>query len=144
MKLSPNFSLSEFTRSDAAVRLKNSNQPDTDQQLQNLKKLAETMEQVRALFGVPITVSSGYRNAVVNEEVGGVPNSDHAQGLACDFSVKGVDKGDACRRIRESGIKYDQLIDEPTWIHLGVGTRMRQQNLIARRNKAGKMVYTPA
>lgn len=144
MKLTPNFSLNEFTRSDAAQRLGNNNQPDSPRELGNLVKLAETMEKVRALFGAPITVSSAYRNKAVNKAVGGVVNSDHAQGLACDFMVKGFDKAEIVKRIRASDIKYDQLIDEPTWVHLGIGERMRQQNLIARRNSAGKMVYNPA
>jgi zinc D-Ala-D-Ala carboxypeptidase len=143
MQLTENFKLAEFIRSDTAVKLGNDNMPDTPEILANLRKLADTMEQVRALFKAPINVSSGYRNKVVNAAVGGVSNSDHAMGLACDFMVKGFEKAEIVRRIRNSGIKFDQLIDEPTWVHLGLGVKMRQQVLRARRTgPKNAMVYT--
>lgn len=144
MHLSKHFTLAEFTRSDKARQLGNANEPDNPQILENLKRLAEAMELVRGLFGVPIDVSSGYRNKVVNEAVGGVPNSDHAMGLAVDFLPRGFTVADTVKRIRESGIKFDQLIDEPSWVHFGLGAGMRQQVLRARRTgPKGKMVYNP-
>lgn len=144
MQLTTHFALSEFLRSDTAVAIKNDNMPDTDQQMLNLKKLAVLMEEVRALFGAPINVSSAFRNKKVNAAVGGVANSDHCQGLACDFMVKGFDKDVIVRRIRESGIKFDQLIDEPSWVHIGIGVRMRGEVLRARRTgPKGAMQYKP-
>jgi len=143
VQLTKHFTLAEFIRSDKARELGDKNEPDNAQQLDNLKRLAETMEQVRALFGSPIIVSSGYRNKRVNEAVGGVVNSDHAQGLACDFLPRGFTVAQTVQRIRESGIKFDQLIDEPSWVHLGLGSGMRQQVLRARRTGPnGKMQYT--
>lgn len=146
MRLSEHFTLAEFTRSDTAVKLGLSNEPDSPQALENLRALAATMEQVRGLFGSPVIISSGYRNRRVNAAVGGVPNSDHALGHAVDFMVKGFDKAEIVRRIREEGcFPYDQLIDEPSWVHLSIAPRMRRQNLIARRTgPGGKMVYTAA
>lgn len=145
MQLTPHFKLSEFIRSDAAVRLKNDNLPDTEEHMGNLHALANTMERVRGLFeGAPVNISSGYRNKVVNADVGGVPNSDHCEGRACDFMVAGFTKEEIVRRIREEGcFPFDQLIDEPTWVHISIGVRMRREVLRARRNSVGKMVYTP-
>jgi hypothetical protein len=41
-------------------------------------------EHARELSGAPIT--SVYRSPAVNKAVGGVDNSDHVKGLACDFA----------------------------------------------------------
>lgn len=144
MQLSEHFTLAEFTRSDTARAMGNSNEPDNAQELENLRLLADTMERVRALFGAPVLISSGYRNRAVNKAVGGVPNSDHALGLACDFMVKGFTKAEIVERIRHASIAFDQLIDEPTWVHLGINQRWRREVLMARRTgPGGKMVYTP-
>lgn len=43
------------------------------------------MEVVRKMGHGPITITSGYRSPAVNRLVGGVPDSDHALGHACDF-----------------------------------------------------------
>jgi len=86
MKLTDHFTLAEFTASDTARLLKNANAPSAIH-LKNLKATAIGMEEVRKLLGDrPIRVTSAYRNPVVNKAVGGVANSDHALGLAVDFT----------------------------------------------------------
>lgn len=96
----------------------------------NLKRLAEQLEKVRALFGKPITIESGYRNPAVNAAVGGEPASDHAQGHAADIQVDGVSDLDVARAICDSGIKFDQLIREGgRTVHISFAPRMRQQVL---------------
>lgn len=37
-----------------------------------------------------VTISSGFRNVLVNSLVGGVSDSDHTKGTAVDFSVQGL------------------------------------------------------
>lgn len=145
MQLSQHFKLSEFTRSDNAKRLGIDNSP-TPEHLENLKRLAAAAEVLRELFGVAITPSSGYRSPKLNAATpGSSPTSDHSQGLAFDFLPRGCTVAQAVAKIRASGIKFDQLIDEPTWVHFGIGARMRQQVLIARRmGPKGVMVYSPA
>lgn len=88
MQLTPHFSLEEFTLSSAALALGIDNKP-TPEHLENLRKLAHQMEDVRALFDKVIEITSAYRNPQVNAAVGGVPNSAHALGLAADFHVHG-------------------------------------------------------
>lgn len=48
-------------------------------------QLAEAFEAIRAIWGVPITVTSGYRTPAYNASVGGAPHSQHVQGLALDL-----------------------------------------------------------
>ena len=127
MMLTPHFLLEEFTLSSAALAHDIENTP-TPQHLENLRKLADKMEEVRALFNAVIEITSGYRNPEVNAIVGGVKNSAHARGLAADFHVYGYRDLDAAKRIRDSGIKFDQLIYEKNrCVHLSVDPKMRQQ-----------------
>ena len=128
-QLTPHFRLSEFTRSTEAQKRGIDNTPD-EVHLTNLINLANTLEAVRALFGgVPVVISSGYRNPQVNKLVGGVPTSDHANGLAADFMVKGYTVQQAVEKIAASNIQFDQLIKEPGWVHLGIGKQMRREVL---------------
>lgn len=133
MNLTRHFTLNEFTRSATANRLGIENKPNAEE-LENLFNLARTLERIRSILGdSPMIISSAFRNAELNRAVGGVPNSDHAKGLAADFtcpSYGSVYK--TCNTIAESGIKFDQVIYEQSnskWVHFGVGPRMRQQAL---------------
>lgn len=144
MNLSPNFTLDEFINSPTAEAYNLSNMPNS-LELDNLRALARNLEQVRALFGKAIHINSAFRSEAVNKRVGGVSNSDHRLGFAADFTIKGFSLDDIFARIRATeSIRYDQLIREPTWIHFSIAPRMRRQDLLAYRNKAGKMVYEPA
>ncbi len=139
MSITKHFTLAEFTRSDTADRLGLDNTPEPRHEA-NLGILANKLEQVRALLSdVPIIISSGYRSVKVNKAVGGVQNSDHAQGLAADFNVQGLSAKEACQRIANSDIKFDQLIWEQgengDWVHFGVGLRMRREVLSWRSGK---------
>ncbi len=125
MQLSPHFSLAEFTLSSKALSMGVKNTP-TPAHLENLKHLADRMEAVRALFNRPIEITSGYRNPVVNKAVGGVPGSDHASGHAADFHVAGFTDLEAAKVIRDSGLKFDQLIYEKNrCVHISFAPRMR-------------------
>ena len=50
--------------------------------------IIEMLDQVRAEYGKPIRISSGYRTEEQNQKVGGVKNSSHLKGLAVDIKVK--------------------------------------------------------
>lgn len=45
------------------------------------------LDELRARYGKPITITSGYRSPLLNKAVGGVNNSKHLQGLAVDIKV---------------------------------------------------------
>lgn len=129
IQLTKHFKLREFTRSATADQLGIDNAPSAEH-LKNLTNLANTLEEVRTLIGSPIIISSGYRSPELNKAVGGVVNSDHANGLAADFSApKFGTVEQVSKKIANSAIKFDQLIFEQTWVHLSIGTRMRQQVL---------------
>jgi zinc D-Ala-D-Ala carboxypeptidase len=129
MQLTKHFSLLELTHSSKAISMGNDNQP-TPAHMANLQRLAEMMELVRALFGRPIEITSGYRNPAVNAAVGGVPTSHHALGHAADFHVDGLHDLEAAKVIRDSALKFDQLIYERNrCVHLSFDPGLRQQVL---------------
>ena len=129
MKLSLHFTLAEFIASAAAGRMGDANLP-TPEHLANLKLTAEFFEEVREILGnAPVTITSGYRNRRVNRAVGGVPNSDHARGYVGDFRHAILSPLECARRLRDSPLKFDQLILETSRrvCHLSRAPRMRRQ-----------------
>jgi len=129
IQLTAHFVLEEFTLSSTALSLGIENKP-TPEHMQNLQNLAEQMEKVRELFNKPIVITSGYRNPELNAAVGGVPDSAHAQGHAADFHVHGLDDLPAARIVRDSTLRFDQLIHEKNrCVHISFHPKMRRQVL---------------
>lgn len=128
MKLTEHFTLREFLYSDTADRHGINNVPPDNSPIPaNLLKLAETLEQVRTLFGLPVHINSGYRCPALNKAVGGVRHSAHLAGLAADIRIDGIAPHEVTRRIAASDLAFDQCIDEGTWTHLSIDPRMRRQ-----------------
>ncbi|PTE02718.1 D-Ala-D-Ala carboxypeptidase family metallohydrolase [Pandoraea apista] len=120
-ELTLHFTLDELTHSQTADRRGIDNSASEDV-VANLTRLAQTLERVRVLLGSrPITISSGYRSPDLNRAVGGARNSAHLYGLAADFICPGYGTPlQICKAIAASGIDFDQLIHEGTWVHLGL------------------------
>ncbi|NLC24645.1 MAG: DUF882 domain-containing protein [Oxalobacter sp.] len=128
MKLTEHFTLEELLRSDTAKKRGIDNTPPEGSQIYaNLEKLAGVLEEVRALFGKPVHINSGYRCPELNKAVGGVRNSAHLTGYAVDIRISGVSPKEVTRRISASDIQFDQCIDEGTWTHFSIDPRMRRQ-----------------
>jgi len=142
MKLSKNFTLSEFTLSQTATRLGIDNTP-SEEVIQNLTRTAEGMETVRAVLGNnSIIISSGYRGSLLNKAIKGSKSSQHMTGQACDFSCPGFGTVDEIMKaLVNSDVKYDQCILEfNSWIHISFSDLNRKQNLII--DNKGTRVYT--
>jgi zinc D-Ala-D-Ala carboxypeptidase len=127
-KLTPNFTLEEFTHSQTAARRGMLNVPPLGSpERANLQRTAEVMEEVRKLLGdKPVLISSGYRSPQVNKAVGGSKGSAHMHALAADFSCPSFGTPlQICKALhphmRKLGV--DQLINEfppDGWVHLGL------------------------
>lgn len=141
MLISTHFSLEELTRTDTGLP----NNPDIHQG-EELARLAElVLEPYRDLVG-PIHINSGFRSLAVNQAIGGVPTSQHMKGQAADTVPVQVNLEDAFQAVKASSIPFDQLIIEPTWIHISVapeGAQPRRQTMKAHR-EGGRMIYEPA
>jgi hypothetical protein len=142
--LTPHFTLEELTASETAERNGWDNSPN-DQELANLTRLADFLEQVKVVLnGKPIMISSGLRTKKVNDAVGSKDTSQHRIGCAADFRVPGMTPDQVVKAIVASGIGYDQVINEyDRWCHISVpnsvDTSPRKQALII--NKAGARPY---
>jgi zinc D-Ala-D-Ala carboxypeptidase len=133
MQLSTHFTLAEFTASQWAARAGIENEPGPVE-LENLKRLAMTMEMVRYALGAPILITSGYRCPEVNRHVGGSSTSMHVQGLAADFIAPGFGTPYqvAQKLLSVEAIKFDQLIHEyGRWVHLGLAVTGKEPRLQA-------------
>lgn len=118
--MTPNFSLTELTATNTGLP----NEPSVEIR-ERLYAVACILETIRLQYDRPIVVTSGWRSDEVNVAVGGVPNSSHVSGYAVDFRVAGVPLDEVYLWIRDN-LSYDQLIREPTWVHLDISPRMRQ------------------
>jgi len=68
--------------------------------------------------------------------LGSKDTSAHVLGFACDFICPAFGTPlEICKAIEASGIRFDQLIEEGTWVHLSIDPRMRQQVLTMRNGK---------
>ena len=137
MLITPHFTLDEMTVSQLAARDGFDNNPPPEARA-NLQLLCGALEQVRALFGAPIIVSSGFRSEKVNRLIGGATNSQHVQGLAADFTVVEVSPRETVRRISDSAVPFDQLILEfDRWVHLSVARGTPRRQVLTMRKGSG-------
>ena len=115
-------------------------------QTDNLTRLCTLiLEPLRAYFGKPVRVSSGFRADKVNAAVKGSKTSDHKEGLAGDITINGVTPLEICKAAVELGLPFNQVINEfNEWCHISVceeGTEPKREKLTATKAN-GKTVYT--
>lgn len=147
MKLTKNFSLSEFTRSATATKYGIDNTP-SQEELLNIQALTSVvLQKIRDQFG-SVTITSGFRNKVLNSAIGGSPSSQHKTGAACDIVVGDNDLYKVAEWIRDN-LEFDQMILEVNskgsqWIHISYNRTdsNRKEVLTAHWSSVeGKMVY---
>src|SRR4051812_34577183 len=85
------------------------------------------LEPIRAHFGVPLILDSGYRSLALNRLLGSRDSSQHRRGEAADFEMPaGPNNADLASWISTSGLPFDQLILEAYhagqprsgWVHV--------------------------
>lgn len=123
-KLSENFTLREYLKSQTAERRGIDNTP-SQAHLDNAFTLFQRVVQpVRDHFG-PTIVTSGYRSPALNAAIGGSPRSQHQMGQAVDIEVPGVPTAEVAQWIADN-LTFDQLILEfynpkdinSGWVHV--------------------------
>ena len=124
MKLSKNFTLTEFEKSQTAIRQGLDNSMP-EEHLENAKALCENvLQKVRDHFG-PVIINSGYRGEALNKAVGGSSKSQHCKGQAADIEIHSVSNYDLAKWI-EKNTDFDQVILEfytpgipdSGWVHV--------------------------
>ncbi len=141
-QLTPHFTLEELIHSDDAIKDGIDNTAPADV-VEHLSVLATGLELVRTLLGNPLHINSGYRCPALNRIEHGVPDSAHLSGYAADFVCPQVGIPlELVHKIQTSDIKFDQLIQEGTWVHISFAPTMRQQVLTAHFVAGKKTAYT--
>ena len=147
MRLSTNFTLEEFTRSQTAIRQNIDNTP-TEEHSENLKLLCEmVLQPVRDHFG-PIAINSGYRGVVLNKTIGGSFKSQHCQGQAADNECPGTGNRHVADWISDN-CTFDQLILEfhtpgipdSGWVHVSFNRGSNRMQRLRAVKEDGKTVY---
>ena len=113
-----NFKISELIHSDIAIQNNINNMPDINALDNMLELIFHCLQPIRNLIKKPIIITSGFRNQQINFLAGGALNSQHKEGKAADFIIKGMTPNQIIEIIKNSDIEYDQMIDERTWVHI--------------------------
>lgn len=124
MKLSENFALKEFEKSQTATRKGINNKADESIIAQLTLLCDNVLQPIRDQFG-SVTINSGYRSPDLNTAIGGTARSQHCKGEAADIEVMGLDNRDLANWIVDN-LKFDQVILEgydgsdanAGWIHV--------------------------
>ena len=140
------FTMHELTRSDTASRHGIDNKPGIKETVCLQQLVDILLDPIRAAWGRPIVVNSGYRCPELNRLVGGAANSQHTKGQAADIECLTRNPDDNRRLfqlIRNMNLPFDQLINEfgYSWIHISYVPGGRHRVLEAEK-VAGKTVYT--
>jgi hypothetical protein len=113
------FTIKELTKTCVALP----NAPgiaDTENLINLVEKI---LDPLRAAYGKPIKVNSGYRSIQVNIAVGGACTSQHLRGEAADITAGSpAENRKLFEMIANGGYTFDQLIDEKqyAWVHVSL------------------------
>ena len=127
VRLSPHFTLGEFTKSSSHPEIYNI---PSHEAIANLKRLCTWLEVLRERSGGPVRINSGYRSPQLNRAIHGNANSNHMTGCACDIRVSGMEQALRYAVILmdyadESKQEFDELLIERNrygaiWLHFAV------------------------
>ena len=115
------FSIGELCRSNVADLKGINNHPNTFHKMNMEKLIDNVLDPLRARYGKPIYVNSGFRCATLNAAIGGAINSQHMYGKAADITAGNKSENKKLFELVQSlGLEFDQLIDENqySWIHI--------------------------
>ena len=131
--MSEHFSFMELTDSKSHPELVGRNMQDARAFEKQLKYTAYTLEEIRRVLGVPMKITSGFRNGALNKAVGGSPTSGHTRGLCADFIPIGMDVLEAYAFIMDNKDKCPSLkkcifesIKGVRWLHIETKTEANQ------------------
>ena len=150
MELSKSFTLNELIKSQEATRLGIENIPNKEH-VENLKILCEKILQpLKDYYGLPVSISSGYRSIALCEAIGSSAKSQHTKGQAADFEIFGLANKEVADFIVQN-LEYDQCIlefwneNEPNsgWVHCSYSINGNRKQYLKAQKVNGKIVYSP-
>ena len=147
VRLSKNFSLQEYTKSQTATRQGLDNTPNEEHLASATALFENVVQKVRDHFGVTV-INSGYRGPALNTAVGGSSNSQHCKGEAVDIECPGTGNYDVAKWI-EDNLDFDQLILEfytpgipdSGWVHVSYKSEGNRKQSLTAMKEDGKTAY---
>ena len=131
--MTTHFSFEELTNIESYPDLVPQNMADARRFEKQMRYTACTLEEIRKVLGVPMKVTSGFRNNALNKAVGGSATSGHTKGLCADFIPLGLDITDAFAMIQNSRDKCPSLkkciyesVRGSKWLHIETKTEASQ------------------
>lgn len=138
--LSKNFTLEELCAS-ATAKARGIDNRAPESVMRNIVLLVNNILQpLREEKGV-IVIASGYRSPELNKAVGGVKNSQHMSGQACDIFIHGdINYGWDLFEYIETHLPFDQLIMEHNakgthWVHVSYKEEGNRHQIIRNLKK---------
>ena len=152
-KMGAYFTLGELIYSDTAKKEGINNMPGVDPNnnssiiIQNLKNLMNNVGDKLFENYTTMVVTSGYRQPLLNNTVGGSSTSQHLKGQAIDIRVPGTNTSEVFNWIVGRIPLWDELIWEypekdTSWIHISYGGGQRKLKKIATDNQALRTAYS--
>lgn len=148
MRLSKNFTMAEFTKSQTAERRGIDNTPEGEHLDAAVALFENVVQKVRDHFG-PTVINSGYRSPELNEAVGGSSRSQHCKGEAADIEVPGTPNAELAEWIVDN-LDFDQVILEfytpgipdSGWVHVSYkADGENRKSILTAMKEDGKTVY---
>lgn len=82
-------------------------------------ELVEMLDRLRFEAGIPLTINSGFRSEAKNSAVGGVKDSAHTTGFACDLAcTDGLSRIKIVRAALDVG--FDRIGIANTFVHVDI------------------------
>ena len=130
--MTKHFTFEELTNT-SNTELLEANRESAKAFMKQLKYVAGTLEEIRAVLGVPLRVTSGFRNNALNKAVGGSATSGHTKGLCADIIPVGLNVSDAFKLIIENKAQCQSLkkciiekVRGSEWLHIETKTEANQ------------------
>jgi len=132
MKMTQHFTFNELTYTSPGDLLE-ANRESAKAFMKQLKYIAGTLEELRVVLGVPLKVTSGFRNQALNKRVGGSATSGHTKGLCADVQPVGMSIDEAFASIQINKDKCPSLkkcimekVGGAKWLHVETKTEANQ------------------
>ncbi len=150
MKISPNLTLKEVSKSLTATRRGIDNEPQGEHLTALINLANNVFQPIREHFAKPIFVSSGYRSPELNKAIGGSKTSQHCKGEAIDIDNDAREyptNADIFWYVYDH-LDFDQMIWEfgddksPSWVHVSYKSEGNRKQVLRASKSKGRTFYT--
>lgn len=145
VKLSQDFMLLEFVKSNIAIRNNLENIPN-DYQVSNLINLVfHVLQPARSNLGIPIIINNGFRSLQLNKLINGAKTSQHLTGEAADIEL--AEENHKLFMFIKNNCDFDQLIweygddENPDWVHVSYKKGINRKQVLRAIKENGKTKY---